>query len=81
MSTIGTTHGRDPEADLEGTIGAGSRYLLYVPTGVNDPKVSFANANDAQLFDNFVNTSGLAKYRGQIAPRNAFTSAWITPSA
>lgn len=61
-----------------GTIGSGSRYLLYVPTGVNDPKVSFANANDAALFDTFINTSGLAKYRGQIAPRNAFTSAWIT---
>ena len=61
-----------------GTIGSGARYLLYVPTGVNDPKVSFANANDAALFDTFVNNSGLAKYRGQIAPRNAFTSAWIT---
>jgi Carboxypeptidase regulatory-like domain/TonB dependent receptor len=61
-----------------GTIGSGSRYLLYVPTGPNDSKVSFANANDAALFDAFVESSGLGKYRGQIAPRNAFKSRWIT---
>ncbi len=58
--------------------GSQSRYLLYVPTGLNDPKVSFANANDAALFDAFVDSSGLGKFRGQIAPRNAFTSAWVT---
>jgi hypothetical protein len=61
-----------------GTIGTGTRYLLYVPTGLDDPKVSFANANDAALFDDFVESSGLAKFRGRIAPRNAFRSAWIT---
>ena len=55
-----------------------SRYLLYVPTGINDPKVSFDNATNAALFDDFVNRSGLAQYRGQIAPRNAFRSNWVT---
>lgn len=58
--------------------GSQSRYLLYVPTGINDPKVSFDNANNAALFDDFINRSGLAKYRGQVAPRNAFRSAWVT---
>ena len=61
-----------------GTIGSGTRYLLYVPTGPNDSKVSFANANDAALFDDFINRSGLSKFRGQIAPRNAFRSNWVT---
>jgi hypothetical protein len=61
-----------------GTIGTGTRYLLYVPTGINDPKVSFANANDAALFDAYINSTGLKKYRGQIAPRNAFNSKWFT---
>jgi hypothetical protein len=61
-----------------GTIGSGTRYLLYVPTGVNDPKVSYANANDAALFNAFVDSSGLGKYRGAIAPRNAFKSPWLT---
>jgi hypothetical protein len=61
-----------------GTIGSGTRYLLYVPTGLNDPKVSFANSTDATLFDQFIESSGLGKYRGTIAPRNAFRSNWIT---
>ena len=61
-----------------GTIGSGSRYLLYVPTGISDPKVSYANATIASQFDSFITSSGLAKYRGMIAPRNAFTSRWIT---
>ena len=61
-----------------GTIGSGTRYLLYVPTGISDPKVSFDNANNAALFDDFINRSGLSKYRGKIAPRNAFNSKWFT---
>jgi hypothetical protein len=61
-----------------GTIGTGTRYLLYVPTGVNDPKVSYASATDAQLFDDYINSTGLRKYRGRIAPRNAFHSPWVT---
>ena len=71
---------RDPAARsaVFGTIGSGSRYLLYVPTGISDPKVSYANATIASQFDSFISSSGLAKYRGMIAPRNAFTSRWIT---
>ena len=71
---------RDPatRSTVFGTIGTGTRYLLYVPTGLNDPKVSFANANDATLFDQFIESSGLAKYRGRVAPRNAFRSSWVT---
>ncbi len=61
-----------------GTVGAGTRYLLYVPTGLTDPLVSFANATDAGLFDTYINNTGLAKYRGKIAPRNAFNSKWFT---
>lgn len=61
-----------------GTIGTQTRYLLYVPTGVNDPLVSFANSNDAALFDAYLNSTGLSKYRGKIAPRNAFNSKWFT---
>lgn len=32
----------------------------------------------AQQIDDFINASGLAKYRGIIAPRNVFRSNWIT---
>lgn len=61
-----------------GTIGTGTRYLLYVPTGINDPLVVWDNANNAALFDAYVNSTGLSKYRGKIAPRNAFNSKWFT---
>lgn len=57
---------------------AGNRYLLYVPTGLADPKVQFSDPVFAQAFDNFVNSSGLSKYRGRVAPRNAFNSKWFT---
>ncbi len=71
---------RDPAARsaVFGTIGSGSRYLLYVPTGINDPKVQYQNTTIASQIDSFITSSGLNKYRGMIAPRNAFTSRWIT---
>ncbi|NIJ06873.1 hypothetical protein FHS31_000455 [Sphingomonas vulcanisoli] len=70
-----------------GTIGApnssNGRYLFYVPK-VNDPLVVYAasgtqTAAQAQaVVENLINSSGLAKYRGQIAPRNAFHDPWFT---
>lgn len=61
-----------------GTIGAGTRYLMYVPTGINDPLVSYASAPEATLINNYIDSTGLSKYRGKIAPRNAFNSRWFT---
>jgi hypothetical protein len=60
-----------------GTGTGGNRYLLYVPT-VNDPKVSYSDAAMETAFNNFIEKSGLAKYRGKVAPRNAFNSKWFT---
>jgi len=71
-----------------GTTGFAGRYLFYVPTGPNDPKVTYAlsgsgstlqTAAQAQtLLDSVINGSGLKKYRGMIAPRNAFNDPWFT---
>jgi hypothetical protein len=36
------------------------------------------NGIDPAEFNQFLESSGLAKYRGGIAPRNAFTSPWYT---
>ena len=72
---------RDPgsgRSSVFGTIGTSSRYLMYVPTGINDPLVSYSNATIAQQMNDFIDSSGLGKYRGMIAPRNAFTSKWLT---
>lgn len=70
---------------LFGTIGrssatntAGNRYLIYVPASTTDPLVSYSDATFATAFNNFVDSSGLRKYRGKIAPRNAFNSKWFT---
>ncbi|NNM76114.1 TonB-dependent receptor plug domain-containing protein [Sphingomonas sp. ID1715] len=61
-----------------GTIGNGARYLLYVPTGTSDPLVSYDSAATQTYLDNLINTTGLGKYRGKVAPRNAFNSKWFT---
>jgi Carboxypeptidase regulatory-like domain/TonB-dependent Receptor Plug Domain/TonB dependent receptor len=57
--------------------------LLYVPktdaaglvTATSDPKVTFGPSFDLNGFNAFLRSSGLLKYAGQIAPRNAFRSS------
>ena len=49
----------------------------YIPTGVSDPNVIFASTAVAETVMAHVNGSGLAGYKGQIVPRNAFNSPWI----
>jgi hypothetical protein len=56
-----------------GTTGTATRYLFYVPTAGNDPLVTYAPGTQAAV-DAIINSSGLAAYRGKIAPRNAFRS-------
>jgi outer membrane receptor for ferrienterochelin and colicin len=56
--------------------------LLYVPkadgsgnvTATSDPLVKFGPAFDLNAFNNFLRTSGLSRFGGSIAPRNAFRS-------
>jgi len=63
---------------LFGTIGSGSRYLLYVPTSASDPLVSYDTAANQAAFDSFINSSGLSKFRGKVTTRNSFHSPWFT---
>jgi outer membrane receptor for ferrienterochelin and colicin len=55
---------------------ARQRQLFYVPLNAGD--VDYAGGLTAQALDDFIVASGLDKYRGQIAPRNAFNSPWVT---
>ncbi len=55
-----------------------ARHLMYVPTGADDPKVIFGPTFDKEAFFKYVQANGLAKYAGQIAPRNEFDSSWVT---
>jgi hypothetical protein len=61
-----------------GTGTGGNRYLLYVPTLGGDPRVSYSSAAVQEAVENFIRSSGLAKYAGGVAPRNAFRSKWFT---
>jgi hypothetical protein len=60
-----------------GTGTGGNRYLMYVPT-VNDPLVSYSSTAVQDAVNSFIDASGLGKYRGKVAPRNAFRSKWFT---
>jgi hypothetical protein len=60
-----------------GTGTGGNRYLIYVPT-LDDTKVQYSSPAMRDAFNAFINASGLGKYRGQVAPRNAFHSKWFT---
>ena len=51
--------------------------LLYIPSGPNDPIVTFASGNDQALFNAYVDRMGLGKYAGTYVPRNALRSNWV----
>lgn len=50
-----------------------ARSLLYVPTGPNDPLVTFADGFDTTGFFNFLEENDLTQFAGSIAPRAAIT--------
>lgn len=53
-----------------------NRQLFYVPKG--DGSDVTLNGIDQAAFDDFLRETGLDKYRGKIAPRNAFHSDWFS---
>ena len=64
------------KGDADGA-GETNESLFYVPTGPNDPKVAWlSSTEEANFFAWLGQHSDLAKYAGQIAPRNAFYSPW-----
>jgi outer membrane receptor for ferrienterochelin and colicin len=54
------------------------RHLVYVPSGPSDPNVVFGPNFDVDAFFAYAEATGLMKYAGGIAPRNAFNSSWWT---
>lgn len=63
--------------DLNGD-GRSGQDTLAVPTDANDARFSFASMTSAQqnAYFAFLNSSGLSKYAGGYAPRNAFFAPW-----
>lgn len=56
-----------------------SNDTVAVPTGLSDPRFDFSglSAADQQKYLDFIQSSGLAKYAGGVAPKNAFTQPWV----
>ena len=57
------------------TFARRNRNLFYVPNGSGDDVV--LDGIDQDEFDAFLKATGLEKYRGKVAPRNAFRSPWF----
>jgi hypothetical protein len=68
--TIGRMFGEERE------FARRTRELFYVPRG--DGSDVILNGIDPGEFDAFLRDTGLAEYRGKIAPRNAFHSPWFS---
>ena len=65
------TYASDTNAD--GIVG---NDLIYVPTSTSDPVFANVTAAYAQSYMSYVDGSELARYKGGIAPRHAFTQPW-----
>lgn len=70
----------DTGEDFFGDTDDEERILFYVPTGPDDPLIDISglSAADTTAFFNFLETSGLSEYAGQVSPRNAFEQPWST---
>ncbi|PCD04547.1 TonB-dependent receptor [Sphingomonas spermidinifaciens] len=53
-----------------GTIGNNNAHLLYVPTGIDDARVSYDNEQTRTDLEALINNTALKNYRGQIAAKN-----------
>lgn len=75
--TFGCGSNNGPFGD-SGCIQGNNRELFYVPNGPNDPKINWnlSTVTWAQMAG-YEDQYGLNKYRGQIAPRNAFNAPWF----
>jgi hypothetical protein len=61
-----------------GTVGNTDRYLLYVPTGIDDAKVSYDNTATRDALNNLIETTRLKDFRGAVAPKNIARSRAFT---
>jgi hypothetical protein len=52
------------------------RHLLYIPTGPTDTNVAFAPGFDQAAFFSYLDSTGLMKYAGGVAPRNSIDGPW-----
>ena len=72
-----TYQGRGPFGGY-GLLGDFSPKLLYVPTGVDDPLVTYGANADSQAFNDFIDGEDCLKgARGRILSRNSCENGWV----
>ena len=64
--------------DINGD-GVSNNDLMAVPTGTSDARFDFSvmNANDQTAYFNYLTATGLNKYAGGVAPKNAFYQPFV----
>ena len=74
------TYEDDTVEDYFGDSDDEERILAFIPTGPSDPLFDFSNLSQQQIDDlfTFIQDSGLSRYAGQVAPKNAFNAPWST---
>ncbi len=79
------TYEDDTVEDLFGDSDDEESILLYVPTGPGDPLMDFTtnlggrfDQADVDAFFAFLDSSGLSRYAGGIAPKNGFEGSYST---
>jgi outer membrane receptor for ferrienterochelin and colicin len=72
------TYEDDTVEDLFGDSDDEESILIYVPTSQSDPAYDWSeiDQDDVDAFFAFLDSSGLSKYAGGIAPRNGFEGKW-----
>lgn len=59
-------------------VNAQTRYLLYVPTGLDDSRVSYDTTATRDSLDTLINSTALNRYRGRVADKNIARSRAFT---
>ena len=74
----GNPYSRVYSNDLNGDALSGND-VVAVPSGVNDPRFDFSGLSAAQVatYLQYMSDTGLDRYAGGIAPRNAFHEPWV----
>ncbi|MGA1799543.1 carboxypeptidase regulatory-like domain-containing protein [Sphingomonas sp. 4RDLI-65] len=78
FTMIDQTGGTSARSSVFGTLSTNTRYLLYVPTGANDPLVSYDSDKTRTDLEGLINNTELKDYRGTIAKRNIARSRAFT---
>jgi hypothetical protein len=75
FTMVDQSGGRSP---VFGTLSNNNRYLLYVPTGTADARVSYDSVATQTALETLIENSELKKYRGRISGRNIARSRAFT---